>query len=294
MTFARDRRRVLRLMTSALAATAVMGSQGAFAASLVSAFAQAVSAAAQDDEAVAAFYQGRNYATLWTGPADVARRQALFDLLDTATAHALPSRRYDAAGLRSKFAAAVTEGDVGRLEVDMTRAYLAIVRDLTSGAVVPAKVISGVKREIDHLDPVTSLAAAESDQFDRFIGNLSPVAPEYARLMKEKFALEEVMAAGGYGPVVTADGLAPGDTGPDVVQLRDRLVAVGYLGRSFTQTYDQTITESVQRFQIDNGLVADGAADTRTIAALNIEADQRWRSVVVAMERLRWMRHAPL
>jgi len=32
----------------------------------------------------------------------------------------------------------------------------------------------------------------------------------------------------------------------------------------------------------------------RTIAALNIDADQRWRSVVVAMERLRWMGHVPL
>ncbi len=294
MTFAPDRRQALRLMTSALAATAVLGGHGAFAGTLISAFSQAVSAAAQDDEVVAGFYKNRNYTTLWTGVGDVARRQSLFDLLDTAPAHALPAVRYDAEGLRAKFVAAMTEGDVGRLEVDMTRAYLNFVRDLSSGAIVPATAISGIKRDIAHLDPAMSLAAVESGQFDRFIANLSPVVPEYARLMKEKFALESIMAEGGYGATVNAESLAAGDSGPGVVQLRDRLVALRYLGRSFTQTYDQTIAEAVQRFQIDNGLTADGDADARTIAALNIEANQRWQSVIVAMERLRWMRHAPL
>lgn len=294
MTFALDRRHLLGLMTSGLATAAVFGATGAAAAALISAFSQALSAAAQDDPVVAEFYLQRDFATLWTGEADIARRQSLFDLLDTATAHALPAPRYDAAGLRAKFAAAATEGDVGRLEVAMTRAYLAFVRDLSSGAIVPGKLTPDIKREIAHLDPAMIMAAAASPQFDTFIANLAPVAPEYTRLMTEKFALEAVIAAGGYGVTVGAESLEPGDRGAAVVQLRDRLAALGYLARSFTQDYDQSIAVAVQRFQIDNGLTADGAADARTLAALNTDAGQHWRSVVVAMERLRWMGNVPL
>ena len=292
MTFAIGRRRVLHMMTSALAASAVFGAHSASAA-LISAFAQAMAAAAQDDEVLAGFYRDRNYGTVWTGEADVARRQSLFGALETALAHGLPATRYDAAGLREKFAAAATEGDIGRLEVDMSRTYLAFVRDISSGAIVPSKVSADIKREITHLDPAMVLVAAVSDQFDVFLANLAPSAPEYARLMKEKFALEVIIAGGGYGAKVASDGLGPGDSGPEVVQLRDRLASLGYLSRTFTDIYDETIADAVQRFQLDHGLTADGAAEDRTMAAVNVEADQRLISVVVAMERLRWMGNAP-
>ena len=293
MNFAMQRRTILRMMTSALAVGAVFGAQQASAA-LISSFAQALSAAAQDDQVVAGFYSDRDYATVWTGEADVARRQRLFDLLDMAAAHGLPVARYDAAGLRDRFASATTEGDIGRLEVEASRAYLAFVGDLSSGVIVPERVLPDIKREIAHLDPAMVLAAAVSDQFEMFLASLAPSAPAYARLMKEKLALEAAIAKGGYGTKLAADALAPGDQGDGVVALRDRLVALGYLGRSFTWTYDAMLADSVQRFQLDNGLTADGAADARTIAALNIEADQRLKSVVVAMERLRWMGNAPL
>ncbi len=291
MTFAIDRRRALQLITSAMGAVVVGGP--AWAGSLISAFAQAVSAAAQDVEAVATFYRDRDYATLWTAESDSARRQILFTALDTAAAHGLPVARYDAAGLRAQFAAVQTEGDIGRLEVAMSRAYLQFVRDLSSGALEPGKIEAGIKREVVRPDEAMTMYAAARDDFASFLAELEPTAPEYARLMKEKFALEAIVAAGGYGARVTAGSLAPGDSGAAVVQLRDRLGTLGYLDRSFTQTYDTVIAEAVQRFQLDHGLGADGRADERTVEALNVEADQRLRSVVVAMERLRWMGNAP-
>ena len=293
MRLSLQRRSMLRLMTSAIAASAVLAVDQAAAARLISVFAQAVSAAARDDDVIAGFYSQRDHASVWTGAADVARRQRLFDVLDSAQAHGLPVARYDAAGLRKKFASATTEGDIGRLEVDMSRAYLAVVRDLSSGVIVPHRILPDIKREIVHLDPALVLSMAVSDQFDLFLSNLAPAAPEYARLMKEKIALESIIASGGYGAKIPDGALAPGDSGVALVHLRDRLMALGYLGRSFAKMYDSAIADSVQRFQLDNGLTADGVADARTIAALNIEADQRLKSVVVAMERLRWMGNTP-
>ena len=293
MAFAINRRGVLHLMTSAMAAVAVLQGVPAVGGTLISAFAQALAAAAQDDEALASFYRERNYATLWTAKADAARRHSLFAAFEGAAAHGLPVARYDTAVLRDLFATAATEGDLGRLELAVSRAYLAYVRDLTSGALTPSSIQAGIKREVTRPDPALVLAAASSGGFDDYLAGLAPSAPEYARLMKEKFALEAVIAAGGYGATIAAEALGAGDTGPAVVQLRDRLIALGYLDRSFTESYDATLAEAVQRFQMDNGLSADGRADERTVAALNTGAGQRLTSVVVAMERLRWMGQTP-
>ena len=280
------------MMTSALAAAAVLQAAPAAAAGLISAFAQALSAAAQDDAALAGFYRARNYASLWTGEADAERRHSLMAAFEGAVAHGLPVARYDAAGLRDLFAQAATEGDLGRLELAMSRAYLAYAGDLSSGALVPSAVDGGIKREVTRPDPALVLAAASGD-VAHYLAGLAPTAPEYARLMKEKFALEALIAAGGYGPQIAAEVLGTGDSGAAVVQLRDRLMRLGYLERSFTDSYDAALAEAVQRFQLDHGMGADGQAGERTVAALNVEADQRLRAVVVAMERLRWMGNRP-
>ena len=293
MTFALDRRGVLRLAGSALAAASVLAAAPVAAAGLISAFAQALSAAVQGDEVLADFYRARSYATLWTGPDDAARRHSLFGALETAGAHGLPVPRYDAAALRDMFAAAVTEGDLGRLEMQMSRAYLDFARDLSSGALEPATIDAGIKREIVRPDRGLLLVAAAQDGFDDYLAGLAPKAPEYSRLMKEKLALEAVIAAGGFGPKIAAEALGDGDSGAGVVQLRDRLMQLGYLARSVTGSYDAAIAEAVQHFQLDHGLEADGKAAERTIGALNVEADQRLRAVVVAMERLRWMGNTP-
>ena len=91
-----------------------------------------------------------------------------------------------------------------------------------------------------------------------------------------------------------AKALVPGDTGAAVVALRDRLIAMGYMTRSATQTYDAAMQSAVQRFQLDHGLIADGNAYEGTIDALNVSPEDRQQSVIVAMERMRWMGDAPL
>ena len=252
-------------------------------------FNQAVAAAASGATAMAAFYAARGYASVWTGPADVARRQTLLDALDQAPLHGLPVARYDAAALRRGFAGVVTEGDRGRLDVAMTQAYLAFANDLTAGALIPDTVDAGILRAVSHPDPALLLARLDAGDLAAFLNDLAPKAPQYARLIKEKIVLETRIAAGGFGPAIGAAELAPGDTGDVVVRLRDRLIALDYLTQSATMTYDRSLQSAVQRFQFDNGLTADGVAGASTVEALDVAPDTRLKSVIVALERLRWM-----
>ncbi|MFN7223483.1 MAG: murein L,D-transpeptidase [Paracoccaceae bacterium] len=259
-------------------------------------FVQSVAAAAAEDDAVAAFYRDNAYRTLWTGEDthDVQRRSALFAALARAGDHGLPTARYDVMTLSAQLSAARTEGDRARAEVALTRAFLAYARDIKSGALDPKKVDGGIVREIVRPDPAMLLAQMQSRNPTELMHDLLPKSPLYAQLMRAKLALEARIANGDWGPVVSANGLVPGDTGIAVVALRDRLMAMGYLDRSATRTYDAAIQSAVQRFQLDHGLIADGSAYEGTLNQLNIAPEERMKSIIVALERLRWMGDSPL
>jgi murein L,D-transpeptidase YcbB/YkuD len=255
----------------------------------VGAFSQSVAAAASDDTAIAGFYRDTEYAPIWTGAGQEARRSALLSALAGAGAHGLPTNRYDPAALIAQATAARTEGDRGRLEVTLTRAVLDYAHDVQTGILDPGKVIPLIKREVPLRDRRANLDAFVAAEPVAFFKSLPPRSPAYTQLMRAKFELESQVAAGGWGDKIDASSLKPGATGPAVIQLRDRLVALRYLQRSVTASYDASISKAVQAFQTDMGLEANGIAVASTINELNIGPEARLESVVVAMERERWM-----
>jgi murein L,D-transpeptidase YcbB/YkuD len=253
------------------------------------AFTQSLAASASSDEVVAAWYRETGYETLWTGADDADRRAAFLKAIASAADHGLPVARYDAEALVAKIQAAETEGDRGRVEVEMTQAYLAWARDLTSGALVPKEVDAGILREIDRVDPKVLLTRIANGNPDVVLKWLEPKSTVYLQLMKAKFGLEAQIAAGGWGEQVTAEALGPGDTGPAVIALRDRLVRMGYLAPTSVASYDRVMQAAVTGFQLNHGLTADGVANASTLDEINIGPETRLKSVIVAMERERWM-----
>jgi murein L,D-transpeptidase YcbB/YkuD len=253
------------------------------------AFRQAVAEAASENPVLADFYRLRDQAPLWTTGADAPRRAAFFAALDRAADHGLPPSRYDAAGLRAAFASLASERQRGRLEVRMTQTFLTFARDLQTGILTPANVDAGIVREVVLRDPLAMLRGFAAAEPAAFIRDLPPDAPQYTLLMKALHDLHAVVDQGGWGPGVRASRLEPGAAGPDVVALRDRLIAMGYLRQTASQTFDARLQKAVQLFQIDHGLVADGVAGEGTIAEINVPPEVRMQAVAVALERLRWM-----
>jgi L,D-transpeptidase YcbB len=283
-----------RLLSASLCVFGLSGP--AVAQDFPSPFVQTIAIEAAEDDAVAAFYRENGYKTLWTGEDshDVQRRSALLSALSRAGDHALPTPRYDAAKLSAMLSSARTEGDRARAEVALTRAFLDYARDVSSGATEPKRVDPGIVREITRPDPANLLTQMQSRNPAELLHGLLPTTPRYAQLMRAKLAIEARIAKGGWGPVVRAKALVPGDKGEAVVALRDRLIAMGYLQRSATNTFDAAIQSAVQRFQLDHGLIADGSAYEGTLDEVNIAPEQRLKAVIVAMERERWMQGTPL
>lgn len=257
----------------------------------VTAFVQAVAEAAASDREIAEFYRSTGYKPIWTGNDRQSRqrREAFLRAVNEAADHGLPAARYDPETLQINLRAVRSERDLGRLEVEMSRLFLRYARDVQTGILVPSQVDDGIKREVPYRGRAALLTAFSKSSASGFIKNLPPKDPEYARLMKEKMRFEQILGNGGWGPKVQANALKPGQSGNAVVQLRNRLVAMGYLDRSNTASYDDRMVQAVAAFQRDHGLVTDGVAGAGTMSAINIEPATRLSQIIVAMERERWM-----
>lgn len=256
----------------------------------VTAFKQAVAEAAALDRDLAEFYRESGYAPIWTDetPQHLARRKALFAALDNVSSHGLPSARYNEDGLAQMLRDVRSPRDLGRVEVALSEAFLAYARDVQTGLLTPSKIDDGIKREVPLRDRKSYLAAFVQSTPGAFMRSLPPQNPEYARLMKAKLKLEYQLAHGGWGATVPGSKLEPGDSGTAVVALRNRLVAMGYMSRSATRSYDAAMTQAVQKFQAAHGLETDGVAGGGTLTEINVGPEKRLESVLVAMERERW------
>lgn len=283
-----SRRTTLQMMTLGLASAAlpVFGTSKASAA--VTALKQSIAEAASKDKALAAFYRQRDFKPIFVSNSDKRRRGALLKAFATAQDHGLPAPRYDADGLKDMMRAAKTPRDRGRVEVEAAKRFLAYSDDLRSGVLNPRSIDSGLVMDVARYDPVSTLDAFAKSNPQAFLKKMAPRTAEYTRLQKEKLRLEKLLARGGWGEKVQSKGLKPGASGGAVVQLRNRLIRMGFMRKTASQSYDANLQKAVQQFQIAHGLAPDGVAGASTIAQVNRQVEDRLGQVLVAMERRRW------
>jgi L,D-transpeptidase YcbB len=90
---------------------------------------------------------------------------------------------------------------------------------------------------------------------------------------------EEIVAGGGW-PMLEGGKLEKGKKSPQVILLRQRLVAESYLpfddlSIDHPEMFDSNIADALRVFQANHGIAASGKVDDRTRAELNITAKAR-------------------
>ncbi len=245
---------------------------------------------AKDNDAIK-FYKTRGFKPIWMGRsgADRKRRTALMAAFRSASAHGLPAANYNAKAWESNIKAATGAAARGKMEGQLTLAFMRYARDIQTGVLTPSKIDSEIARSIPYRGRLGTLIAFTKSSPAGFLKALPPKSTQYARLMKEKLRLEKMVARGGWGPKVAAKSLKPGQGGDSVVALRNRLVAMGFMKRTNSATYDQEMVKAVKLFQSAHGLSADGVAGPGTLRQVNTSMETRLTSVMVAMERERWI-----
>lgn len=274
-------------LTLALAAFLTTAPQNASA--YIDPMSQAVAEAVSENDMLAEFYRSRKFAPLWLGAEAAERRAALIWALETVEDHGLPADRYNIEALKAGFAAAENGADLGELDVQLSATFLKYAEDVSTGMLNPRAVDRLLVLDKPEFDGVAALNGMLSDAPYTHIQDMWPENPVYDGLLVEKRRLETAAARGGWGPEVRASSLEYGDTGTQVINLRNRLMRMGYLERTATAVFDEDIEGAVQAFQAAQGFEADGVAGGITLKALNRSIPKRMEQVLVGLERQRWM-----
>lgn len=176
-----------------------------------------------------------------------------------------------------------------RYDLMLSQAVARYARHAYAGRVVPTKVSAMLDYTVTPpaADAVLGLVAG-SDDPAATLGAYNPPQPEFAALRAELARLRAAEGAAEVLPEV-ADGalLKPGMADPRVPLIRERLQLAA--ASSEPEVYDEMVVAAVEDFQSSAGLRADGIVGRNTVAAMNRRAADPIDTILVNMERWRWM-----
>ena len=237
------------------------------------------------------FYLENDYELIWFGNNALAsqRRAELVNSLQSASFHGLPGKKYQVNSLLSKLSTSDSLFEIGLLEGLFMIAFTEYASDLDTGVLIPSEVDTDIVRQINFKDTDFYIQGLLSRNPYDYFRSLGPQSSEYARLLVEYQKLSEIIRNGGWSNIATDRILRFGDSGDDVVAIRNRLFDQGYMPNSISTKFDKNLLKAVQKYQSDHGLIPDGIVGEGTILELNISAEQRLSSIIVALERERWL-----
>ncbi|KGJ05183.1 peptidoglycan-binding protein [Paracoccus halophilus] len=238
---------------------------------------------------LADFYGSNGLQPIFLGGEGAARRAALIGAVRQAASHGLPAARYRQAELRRSDRAG--SDDLAR-ELLFARIFARWSHDITGGILNPRKMDGGIKREV--------LRPATGDVMRQFAQSADPAAvlaglpmtdPRYEAL-RRALAGQVTPIAPMDAPMVPPGLWREGDSGEAIAALRQRLALLGHSAPPMAseRSFDAPLTRAVMDFQRSAGLTADGVAGPRTVARLNGDAGPEADGILVALERMRWMR----
>ena len=243
--------------------------------------------------AIDEYYESIGYVPLWTSPTGAMRKaHDLVAILSNSHRHGLRQGDYALKRIRRQLSAS-SLNDLARLEVNLSKAFVAYAHDLTVGRIDPERVSRSIHFD-PKAEPVASLLkrAATAESLKPLLRDLEPSIPQYRRLIRKIAEYEHVAANGGWSPVSANKPLKLGGVDEAVVALRIRLTESGDLppGNRTGTEYDAVVANGVRTFQSRHGLAVDGVAGPNTLREMNISVLDRIAQMDFSLERLRWMR----
>jgi murein L,D-transpeptidase YcbB/YkuD len=247
----------------------------------------------QRREALEAYYQTFGGELLWLAS---SRANALISRLKNAEADGLDPNDYPSKQLATISATGPSADKRGLaiIELYFSSAFLEYASDLKVGRFLPSKVDPNFFIESRTIDQQAALKdLAQTDSIDRFFDAWQPPGQRYAALRAVLAKYRALAAKGGWNTIPLGESIKPGMSDPRIPAIRTRLsltdAASGEVGAAEGQLYGNALVEVVKRFQARQGLEGDGVIGSTTIVAMNVPVQERIKSIILAMERLRWM-----
>lgn len=249
------------------------------------------------DQWLATVYHNLGVHPLWVneeGPTDQAER--IFAALKNANVDGLDPSDYGVYKIASEWEGR-SEGQLVRLDIDLTLGLLAFIYDMREGRMAPRlhnpKLFDQAGCVV--FDPVNSIAEVlkRSDPSDYF-ASLAPQHRHYRVLRQQLHKYLGIAAHGGWPRIALGETLRSSDVDSRIPAVRALLTITGDLSHiedSQQDLFSKELELAVKSFQDRHGLEVDGVIGKKTIAAFNVSAEERVTQILINMERWRWTEH---
>jgi murein L,D-transpeptidase YcbB/YkuD len=243
---------------------------------------------------VETFYTGRDFAPLWIADGAMNdRAKAAAAYLAGVDADGLDPSEYPVPQIK----AGMEPEALAEAEIKLTDAVLTFARHAMSGRVHYSRVSADIIYDLAKPDPANVLARVSKGQdVAAALDSFNPPQPQY-KALKAKLA----EARGGKGdpskPVIPQGPVlkySKDKKGNEVLMEDPRVPA---LRQWFSLTapdgdtnYDKALSDSIAKFQKEQGLNANGQLTAATLEAINGPKREKTVDIILAnMERWRWM-----
>ncbi len=138
------------------------------------------------------------------------------------------------------------------------------------------------------VDAMVGVLSSGADELEAAMASVPPQRATYADLQRGLARYRAFEAAGGWATPVVLATLRPGERGDDVLRLRTRLAAEGFLADADGPAmYDAGVEFAVAEFQRTRGLPETGEIDDATRDALNVPVALLVDRIELGLQRLR-------
>jgi L,D-transpeptidase YcbB len=163
-------------------------------------------------------------------------------------------------------------------EALMSALYVAGAYDATNPMGATASSGAGLLTDLRNAKDQPRAIAAQFPTFHMF-WRLHAALPAYVGYYER----------GGWPSVSGTEKIEPGDKGPRVQQVAERLLVTGELPAigADPELYDPALEAAVKAFQHAHGLNDDGVIGKRTIEEMNVSAEARLKMVLLNLDRMR-------
>ena len=180
-----------------------------------------------------------------------------------------------------------------KLELLLTDAFFSYGFHLSQGMVEPnpAAFDWHIKKPKTNLLKILQ-TALHNEKLEELVDILQPHHSGYLKLKSALLKYKNIKNSGGWHKVPVGPKLRKGDTGKRIAALRSRLIISEDLADSKNDNqeyFDESLEDSVKKFQARNGLKIDGVVGASTLSVLNISVQDRIEQIKLNMERWRWL-----
>ena len=232
------------------------------------------------------FYASRNFAPAWSAP---GAAEAVLSTLSRADTHGLRAEDYSTTASRWNV---VPNGpsDVVAFELSLMTDLMRYAADVRLGRVNPARIYQDVELPVRTFEFAAALnIALKNREIEHFLADLPPQQPEYRGLIDGLAKYRLLQSNGGWSKVPAKSEIPLDGSNPPSRALIARLAQEDSLLAKKPHPSADDVRHAVMRFQLRNGIRANGRANEQTLAALNVPVDVRIAQIIVNLERWRWM-----